>query len=204
MAENGRFLVVTEDVVTEFYEKKSRFISSLATAGSKVDAERFIKNISSLYPGANHNCFAYIVGDPLSPLDIHCSDDGEPSGTAGRPMLSILERNRIGNAVVVVTRYFGGTKLGTGGLVRAYSRAVKEAVEQAQLAEYVERVTVTCSFHYQFEAGVRNLVATMGACLEKCSYLDSVTCTITMDVTVRDLFIAELKDLTSGRVTGLE
>ena len=112
--------------IGEYEEKKSRFIATLEPVSSEEEAAAFIAAIKKKYWDARHNCSAYIIGD--DGRKTRCSDDGEPSGTAGRPMLDVLAGEKITNACVVVTRYFGGTLLGTGGLVRAYSAAVKDAI----------------------------------------------------------------------------
>ena len=111
----------------EIEEKKSRFIATLQPVASEEEAAGFIARMKKQYWDASHNCSAFVLGE--NGEFTRCSDDGEPSGTAGRPMLDVLTRRKITNAVVVVTRYFGGTLLGTGGLVRAYQSAVNEALK---------------------------------------------------------------------------
>ena len=110
----------------EIVEKKSRFISTVRKCGTEEEAEAFIEEMKKKYWDARHNCSAFVIGSRGELT--RCSDDGEPSGTAGRPMLEVLTGSGIRNIAVVVTRYFGGTLLGTGGLVRAYTQAVKEGL----------------------------------------------------------------------------
>ena len=110
----------------EFIEKKSRFIATVRIVNSEEEATRFIEEMKKKYWNATHNCSAFVVGERAELT--RCSDDGEPSGTAGRPMLEVLLGEGIRNVAVVVTRYFGGILLGTGGLVRAYTQAVKEGL----------------------------------------------------------------------------
>ena len=112
----------------EIVEKKSRFIAVLEHVESEDEALAFIEAVKKRHWSARHNCFAYSIGNGANPL-LRCSDDGEPQGTAGRPMLEVLCGAELCNTVVVVTRYFGGTLLGTGGLVRAYSQATKAGIE---------------------------------------------------------------------------
>jgi uncharacterized YigZ family protein len=120
----------------EFTLRGSRFISSISNAET-IDAARvFIKEIKNRYPDATHNVPAFIIGSGPT-VTTHCSDDGEPSGTAGRPILAVLEGSNLGDVVMVVTRYFGGTKLGTGGLVKAYTRAAKIAVKNVPKAKKI-------------------------------------------------------------------
>lgn len=111
-----------ENVQAEIVEKKSKFIANVFYVETSRDAEEIIKNINKKYYDARHNCYAYSVKNPNESIK-RFSDDGEPSGTAGAPMLNIIEKNNISNILIIVTRYFGGILLGTGGLVRAYSEA---------------------------------------------------------------------------------
>lgn len=117
------YKIVYEGAEAEIVEKKSRFIATVMPVETEEDALAFIESMRKKYWNATHNCFAYAVGRHQEVL--RCSDDGEPSGTAGKPMLDVLVGEEVHNAAVVVTRYFGGTLLGTGGLVRAYSAAVQ-------------------------------------------------------------------------------
>ena len=115
----------------EYVEKKSRFIATLRACESEEEAVRFIEEMKKKYWDARHNCSAFVIGSRAELT--RCSDDGEPSGTAGRPMLEVLTGEGIRNAAVVVTRYFGGVLLGTGGLVRAYTQAVKEGLRNCRV-----------------------------------------------------------------------
>ncbi len=129
-------IVLLEGGTGEYEEKKSRFIATLKPVCSEEEAAAFITEIKKKYWDARHNCSAYIIGKRGEMT--RCSDDGEPSGTAGRPMLEVLSGSGVTNAAVVVTRYFGGTLLGTGGLVRAYTKAVKEGLENSKLGKVSE------------------------------------------------------------------
>ena len=120
----------------EYVEKRSRFIATLVPVTSEEEATAEIEVLRKKYYDARHNCYAYIVfSDDGKEVIERSSDDGEPSGTAGRPILDVLSGNQIRNILVVVTRYFGGTLLGTGGLVRAYTTATKDAVDKVDLTE---------------------------------------------------------------------
>lgn len=181
-------------------EKKSRFITSVSEASSREQALEQLDIIVTREVGANHNCSAYIIGNPSSPKAIHCSDDGEPSGTAGKPLLNILLHENIGNIVVVVTRYFGGIKLGSGGLVRAYSNGLKMALRGVELRGFVAKKKVFICFHYQFEGVIRRICEDRNVVIletrygaEPCFYLD-------VEEAVLESFIAELQEITSGRV----
>lgn len=130
-----RFKTIQENACEQIVEKKSKFIANIIYVENKEQAEEWIKQISKKYFDARHNCFAYITFDEENRKIEKCSDDGEPSGTAGAPMLNILNKNELCNVLVVVTRYFGGVLLGTGGLVRAYSEATLKVLENSKTVE---------------------------------------------------------------------
>ncbi len=145
----------------EIIEKKSRFIATVSPITSEEEAISFLEQMKKNYWDAAHNCYAYVLG--LNQELQRCSDDGEPSKTAGRPMLDILLGEGIHNTAVVVTRYFGGTLLGTGGLVRAYQGAVKEGLANSVILEkyYGKQLEITTDYHgigkLQYIAGTMNL-----------------------------------------------
>ena len=134
---------IIEGKTAEVTEKKSRFIANIFHVENVTEADEKIKQINKKYYDAKHNCYAYIV-DGIE----KCSDDGEPTKTAGAPMLDILKKNQFTNVLVIVTRYFGGILLGTGGLVRAYSEATKRAIENSDVVEIVsgERYIIEVSY----------------------------------------------------------
>lgn len=134
---------IIEGKTAEVTEKKSRFIANIFHVDNVTEADEKIKQINKKYYDAKHNCYAYIV-DGIE----KCSDDGEPSKTAGAPILDILKKNQFTNVLVIVTRYFGGILLGTGGLVRAYSEATKRAIENSDVVEIVsgERYIIEVSY----------------------------------------------------------
>lgn len=125
------YKVLTEGGEGEVVEKKSRFIATVREVGSEEEAFAFIEEMKKKYWDARHNCYAFVIGSRGEIARF--SDDGEPSGTAGRPMLEVLQGEEIRNIAVVVTRYFGGTLLGTGGLIRAYTQAVKEGLANCKV-----------------------------------------------------------------------
>ncbi|MCJ7623278.1 MAG: YigZ family protein [Anaerolineaceae bacterium] len=122
-----KYLIPAEEIESQIEIKKSRFIVCIAPAFSVDEARRFISDVKKKHPNANHHVSSYIIGHGNSEI-AHCTDDGEPSGTAGRPALAVLQGSGLGDVVAVIVRYFGGIKLGTGGLVRAYSGAVKQGL----------------------------------------------------------------------------
>lgn len=132
-----KFKTIKENVTAQIVEKKSKFIANMFYIESMEEADRIIKETKKKYHDARHNCFVYILETGAQEgLLVKYNDDGEPSGTAGAPMLNIIANEGLSNVLVIVTRYFGGILLGTGGLVRAYSEAVKEALK---LAHYIEK-----------------------------------------------------------------
>ncbi len=128
--------------------ERSRFVCTIDRVAAPEDAQRFIREIGHEFGDATHNCWAYVADAPGSTNRVGMSDDGEPHGTAGRPMLTVLLHSGIGEVAAVVTRYYGGTKLGTGGLVKAYGGAVQLALETLPLAERIDWVTVTVTIGY--------------------------------------------------------
>jgi uncharacterized YigZ family protein len=133
----------------ELIVKKSRFICSLRSAATVEAAKAHVAEVSAAHADASHNCWAYKVGAPSDSSRLGCSDDGEPRGTAGKPMLTILTHANLGDVVVVVTRYFGGTKLGTGGLVKAYGDSVKLALDQLEVTPKVITKTIHLATPYK-------------------------------------------------------
>ena len=127
------FKIVYRGGEDEIIEKKSRFIATVRPVKSEEEASAFIAEIKKKYWNATHNCFAYVIGERRE--CVRCSDDGEPSGTAGAPMLNILNKNGFANVLIVVTRYFGGTLLGTGGLIRAYSEATLKVINESKIVK---------------------------------------------------------------------
>ena len=130
------YLTVAKSASAEITVNKSRFIAFTACIQSREEAESIILSQKALYPDARHHCWAYILSQ--SGTGSRFSDDGEPSGTAGKPILNVIEQKKLVNTAVVVTRYFGGVKLGAGGLVRAYSNAAAAALDRAELARCVK------------------------------------------------------------------
>lgn len=141
--------------------KKSRFIATVGRAGTRREAEDFIESVRALHPAASHNCYAFLACAPGG-ADIGFGDDGEVSGTAGRPMMTLLEHSGIGEIVVVVTRYFGGIKLGPGGLLRAYTDSLRVALGELELKEHVPVRAGHIVFSYAHENSIRVLFEKSG------------------------------------------
>jgi uncharacterized YigZ family protein len=143
---NKSYFVPADGCRTEFIERKSRFITSVARVETVEEAEAFLAKIRAEFPDATHNCAAYRIKDPLVERFF---DDGEPGGTAGMPMLDVLKKQDLFDVAVVVTRYFGGILLGAGGLVRAYSKGAADGVKEAgtALMEQGVRLRLSCGYH---------------------------------------------------------
>lgn len=138
--------------------KKSEFLAFAYPIETREQALWHVQDLRQRYPDARHHCWAYILGDPHNTTSAGFDDDGEPSGTAGRPILNVLQHKAIGNLVIVVVRYFGGIKLGAGGLTRAYSSAVQGVIEGLELVPYVAKVQCRVESDFANEAQIRHLV----------------------------------------------
>lgn len=197
-----RYKTVAGEAEAEQVIDRSRFISYIAPAFSREEAEAFIAKIRSMHKQANHNVPAFIIGEK-SELK-WCSDDGEPQGTSGAPMLQMLEREGLTNLVVVVTRYFGGVKLGTGGLVRAYTGSAKLAVEAAGIHEVQDMDFLTVQLDYSFLGKVQNMEREGEFSISDTSFTDVVqlclTCTPEYNETLKGL----LSEWTGGSYLLLE
>ena len=148
MTDNARYPVPAERHRVEQSIERSRFICTVQRVASPEDAHAFLKEMNAEFPDATHNCWAFVAGPPGNTSRIGMSDAGEPHGTAGRPMLTVLLHSGVGEIAAIVTRYYGGTKLGTGGLVKAYGGAVQLALETLPLTERVEFVEIAVSIGY--------------------------------------------------------
>lgn len=181
----------------ELTEKKSRFIATTRPVESEEEAAAFIEEIKKKYWDARHNCSAYVIGEK-GELQ-RCSDDGEPSQTAGRPMLDVLLGEEIRNICVVVTRYFGGTLLGTGGLVRAYSGAVQEGLKNSTVITKYLADKVEIQADYNNVGKIQYIAGQMGITALDSQYTDSVVFTFLVPVGDTDRFISQITEGTGGK-----
>ncbi len=180
---------------------RSRFICTIARASSTEDAQAFIRDMNTTYADATHNCWAYVVGAPGSTDRIGMSDDGEPHGTAGRPMLTVLQHCGVGEIVAVVTRYYGGTKLGTGGLVKAYGGAVQEALASLPTEMRVDAVTATFEVGYHLVGAVQQLLPTVKAEVLSQEFGVHATFTVKLPRSEAPALEGALGNLTRGSAT---
>lgn len=172
------YSIPTGTYKTEIEVKKSRFIAYAAhTAGTKL-AKTFIQALKEDYPDARHHCYGFMAGAPWDSNHYGFSDDNEPSGTAGMPIFSHLKHNNIGEITIVVVRYFGGTKLGTGGLSRAYSDAAKAVLDQVVLKQYVETEKISFTADFSQEAVVRHIVEASEGKIISVEYSQTVKITV--------------------------
>lgn len=187
--------------VVEERVRRSRFLTVVARADSIEEARAFIESRSAQYADATHNCWAFQVGPPGSTARVGCSDDGEPQGTAGQPMLTALVHSGIGHLVAVSTRYYGGVKLGTGGLARAYGGGVKQALAQMRTARKVDRVRALVSVDYAAADAVRRVFEQTDSTLVDERFGANVEFEVQVPVAGRDGFDRSIADATRGDAT---
>jgi uncharacterized YigZ family protein len=184
---------------TEIVIVNSRFISSAAPAFNVKEAKGFISRSKVKYADASHNVPIFLIGHGRA-VTAHCSDAGEPSGTAGRPALAVLMGSGLGDIVVVITRYFGGTKLGTGGLVRAYSDAMRSILAELPKAKKVPTHTVMLSVPYPLYQQSKNLISVQkGEILDE-GFTADVEITVRFEVERFEIFQSSLSELSRGKI----
>jgi uncharacterized YigZ family protein len=199
------YLAPAGERTVELEIKRSKFITTVINAGDRQQADAFVKRLKAENPKANHVCWAYIVGSPESTVR-SMSDDGEPSGTAGMPMLKILQHSGLGDVAVAVVRYFGGTKLGTGGLQRAYSDAVTLVLDGLPQAQKVSRTAFKIEYDYTFQGALSRLLERFKVEALEASYQLDVIQTFAVATADIEALQRELIDITSDniRITRLD
>ena len=160
--------------------KKSEFIAYAYPVMSREDAMFHVEQLRDQYPDARHWCWAYIIGDPNNTTSAGFDDDGEPNGTAGRPILNVLQHKSIGNVIIIVVRYFGGIKLGAGGLTRAYAGSAQAAVDEMILCPYVPMIQVKIQAEFATEAQCRYVVERLNGTIDDVAYNKQVLLTVTI------------------------
>lgn len=195
-------LLPASETRTEITVVNSRFISTIAPVLSVSEAKEFISRIKTEFSDASHNVPAFVIGHGTSVI-AHCSDDGEPSGTAGRPALTVLQGSGLGDAAVVVTRYFGGTKLGKGGLVRAYGDAVRVLLKKISLAEKVTTKTIMLAFPYNYYDQLQILFRKHHATIHDQEFAGDVTITCKFRQEDLPCFQYDLTMLTHGTIQAI-
>jgi uncharacterized YigZ family protein len=179
--------------------RRSRFVTTAARAADPGDAHAFIARIREELPDATHHCWAFVAGPPASTARVGMSDDGEPHGTAGRPMLTALLHGGVGEIVVVCARWFGGVKLGTGGLARAYAAGVKQVLEELPTLQRVDRVRLRVTVGYADVDGFKRLADAHDAVVEDETFGAEVSFTMGVPLPGRSAFEAAAAELTQGR-----
>ncbi|MDE6388781.1 MAG: YigZ family protein [Lachnospiraceae bacterium] len=195
--EHEPYKIIEYGGTAEIEEKKSRFIAHVAAAGTEEEALAFIEATKKQFWDARHNCYAYLLGEQGQMMRF--SDDGEPTGTAGRPILEVLTGSGIRNVVVIVTRYFGGTLLGTGGLVRAYTKAAQAGIAASDVRQMSYGYGLTIVTDYNGIGKIQYLIGQRGILAEETDYAEQVTVRITVPYEDKDAVIKEITEATAGR-----
>ena len=181
----------------EIVEKKSRFLGKIKKVETEQEALEFIESTKKQYWDARHNCFAYIIGKKGE--TVRCSDDGEPSGTAGKPMLEVLQNQELCDVVAVVTRYFGGVLLGTGGLVRAYTQATQEALKEAQVCTMTPMSVIKVRTDYNAIGKIKYVLAQEEIPVINEEYGVDVVVTMAVPLTKKEQIHKKITEVTNGK-----
>jgi uncharacterized YigZ family protein len=179
--------------------KRSRFLGVAVPVHSEVDVEAALEEIRREHPDATHHCWASVLGDPEKSARMRMDDDGEPSGTAGRPILSVLQHKHVGDILLVVVRYFGGTKLGAGGLVRAYSSTASGVMDALPTAESRTSALATIRLDYPDEEPVRRLLGAENVAILGVRFEEAVLLDVRVDERQLSRLTRALSERTSGR-----
>lgn len=189
------YLVPSGSVQTEDIVKKSRFIARVIKVTDRQQALAEVAVVQREFSDARHVCWAYVLGNPASASSAAMNDDGEPSGTAGRPILNVIQHKNVGDVLVIVIRYFGGIKLGAGGLVRAYSGAAESVLSAASYEEQLPAALLKLRVDFSTEQFVRHWLTTKNADVLEVEYGESVT----LDVSLSPSDLSELESLAAAR-----
>ena len=192
-----KFITIKENSYDEFVEKKSTFITHLVRVTSEEEAREFIQKMKKKHYDATHVCSCYVVGDNNEIT--RANDDGEPSGTAGAPMLDVLVKNEIKNVCATVIRYFGGTKLGTGGLVRAYGGGVINALKNATLVERKDALEIRLELDYSLNGKIEYEIEKTNFIVNNLEYTDKIIYTIYVMEEDYESFQSWIANLTNGQ-----
>lgn len=184
----------------EFEEKRSRFITYLEPVSGRAQALEFLDSLRELYPDARHHCWVYVVGDPACATELAFSDDGEPSGTAAKPMLNVLQHRGVGDCMAVVVRYFGGVKLGAGGLVRAYSTSVSQVVDAADLKEHVPHCELCVVCDFDQESQLRRWLESLNGQVVSVEYTANVSVSVNLPEVQRAALVERVALQGGGRM----
>ena len=178
LSESVGYPIPKQRVRQETYIRKSRFITTLAPVTDAAQVQTFLNDIKQEFPDASHHCWAFLLGRPKSSAYVGMSDDGEPKGTAGRPMLTVLLHADVGDIMVIVTRYFGGTKLGTGGLQRAYSECVKQILSDLETTQRVNYCSIQLQLDYADFDPLQRQLNQLQALIGTAGYTEQIALTV--------------------------
>ncbi len=192
------YITVKENYESEIEIKKSIFIGHIFHTDTVDEAIDYLEQVRKKHYKATHNCYAYIIGENKEHQK--ASDDGEPAKTAGRPILNVIEQNDLTNVLIVVTRYFGGIKLGAGGLIRAYSASAADVVQKANLIKKETTMKMNLMYDYSLHGKIEDFLRKSGFMLETPSFLDRVSYNIYVNINFLDKFKEELIDITNAKV----
>jgi len=195
------FSVLVQSNDYTLIEKKSRFIALLLPADSPKQVKKLISECKKQYPNANHYCWAYVIGSVDQPTFMASSDDGEPAGSAGKPIVNVLIHKQLGNCLAVVVRYFGGVKLGVGGLVRAYSQSVSQAALTAKTIRVEPKCSGVIEVPYEYEAQCRHILQQYQIDVLSVAYSQGAEVTIRCAINLKVQLAAYLADASHGRAS---
>ena len=195
MDEFKPYKTVSRPASAEYIEKKSRFIATVSPVGDDASARDFVMSVKKKYPDARHNCYAYLTLDGMT----RYSDDGEPKGTAGLPILGVLQKQELSGAAVVVTRYFGGILLGTAGLLRAYTKAAADGVEAAGVVTVKPYTRVDITVSFSDAERVKYELSRMELPEFQTEYLDAVTYKLLVPEEQTDALVDRITKITAAK-----
>lgn len=190
------YKTVSDSAVFEFEEKRSRFIGQIFPVSDEAEAALIIADIKKKHYDARHNCSAYILKNGFEKY----SDDGEPQGTAGKPILEVIRKNGLSNVLIIVTRYFGGILLGAGGLTRAYSRSAAEAVNAAEIKEMAPHSLCEIKCPYSDYSNIKRLIDAVGGKELQSEFGGEITVKLILSSDKTENFAARLIEMTAGRL----
>ena len=195
------FSTIRQTCESRYEEKRSVFIAYLYPISEKQQSSQHYEQLKQQHPDARHHCSAYIIGDPEQVVSAGFNDDGEPSGTAGKPMLNVLMQRKVGNVFAVVVRYFGGIKLGAGGLTRAYGQAVSNALDLAEFVTVEPQTEISVNCGFATEERVRHILTEFNVKDLRAEYKESVTLIFTCDDKALKTLQEKIIQISSGQAT---
>ncbi len=200
MTKATRYFIPAQAIELSYEIKRSRFIAYIAHSANTEMARHIISQQKKRYADARHHCWAFIACPPLSASAIRFSDDGEPSGCAGKPILNVLQYSHYGEIICVVSRYFGGIKLGAGGLIRAYSSSTQTTIEQLHIKEVVTLTSIKIQFDYPFESSIRHYLELQKMTIQQVDYLNQITFHLQVEQLKIPVLMQQARNICKGQV----